>query len=137
MNWFFFLLMFFFQNFANTFTSRARNSASLLRHVKASLLSNGVWVVGQMVLLGPMFENFTGKHGLGIQLLTVAAYTVVTAAGSIAAHKWALHTEKGSTAVGASKLYAQIPVENYNSLMRMHDDFYCIKKQIEESGNAA
>lgn len=101
------------QNFAFTFVSRARSSASLMRHAKASLMSNGIWIVSQVILLGPMFEYLNGKHGIGKQMLAEAVYTISTMAGSLYAHYHALKTEKGKNAVGASKLYAQVPVAEW------------------------
>jgi hypothetical protein len=98
------------QNFAFTFVSRARSSASLMRHAKASLMSNGIWIVSQIILLGPMIDYLTGKHGIGMQMLAEVVYTLSTMSGSLYAHFHALRTEKGKTAVGANKLYAQVPV---------------------------
>lgn len=107
--WLLWPLILLAQNFAFTFVSRARSSASLMRHAKASLMSNGIWIVSQVILLGPMFEYLNGKHGLGLQMLAEAVYTVSTMSGSLYAHYHALKTEKGKNAVGASKLYAQVP----------------------------
>lgn len=104
------------QNFAFTFVSRARSSASLLRHAKASLMSNGIWIVSQVILLGPMFEYLTGSHGMKMQMAAEMLYTVSTMAGSLYAHAHALRTEKGKNAVGASKLYAQIPVAQWDAV---------------------
>src|SRR6266568_5615574 len=104
------------QNFAFTFVSRARSSASLMRHAKASLMSNGIWIVSQVLLLGPMFEYLNGKHGIGLQMLAEAVYTVSTMSGSLYAHYHALKTEKGKSAVGASKLYAQVPVAEWTAV---------------------
>lgn len=101
------------QNFAFTFVSRARSSGSLSRHVKAAIFSNGIWIVSQIVLLGPMFDNLTGKHGRFLQFISGVVYTTATVSGSIFAHYWALKTEKGKSAVGANKRYAQITTEQW------------------------
>ena len=69
-----------------------------------------------MIMLGPLFDYLQGKHGLGPQLHVALQYTFTTMAGSIAAHYWALRTEKGKSAVGASKLYAQIPVAQWEAV---------------------
>jgi hypothetical protein len=106
----------FFQNVAFTFTSRARNSASLNRHLQASIFSNGIWILSNMLMLGPMFEYLTGKHGLVSQALTGVLYTVSTVSGSLAAHYLSKKTEQGKNAVGASERYAQIPVEEWTAL---------------------
>jgi hypothetical protein len=103
------------QNFAFTFVSRARSSASIMRHAKASLMSNGIWIVSQVILLGPMFDYLNGTHGLSKQMLAEVVYTISTMSGSLYAHYHALKTEKGKNAVGASKLYAQIPVAEYEN----------------------
>jgi len=106
-------LVLFSQNFSFTYVSRARSSGSLLRHLKASILSNGIWIFSNMLMLGPMFDYLTGKHGHLAQFGVGLEYTVVCVTGSIAAHYWALRTEKGKNAVGANKLYAQIPVAEW------------------------
>ena len=105
------------QNFAFTYVSRARSSGSLWRHLKASIFSNGIWIFSQMLMLGPMFDYLTGKHGRALQIEAGALYTVCTVAGSLTAHYWALRTEKGKSAVGASKLYAQIPIAEWQRVL--------------------
>lgn len=112
-SWFIWSIVLFLQNFAFTYVSRARSSGSLLRHVKASFFSNGIWIFSQMIMLGPLFDYLQGKHGLVPQIHVALQYTFTTMAGSIAAHYWALKTEKGKTSVGASKLYAQVPVAEW------------------------
>ena len=118
-DWFLWSLVLLSQNFAFTYVSRARSSGSLVRHLKASFFSNGIWIFSQMLLLGPMFDNLTGKHGRSLQVATGVVYTVTTMTGSIAAHYWALRTEKGKSAVGANKLYAQVPVDEYKRIQVM------------------
>lgn len=112
-SWFIWSIVLFLQNFAFTYVSRARSSGSLLRHVKASFFSNGIWIFSQMIMLGPLFDYLQGKHGLVPQIHVALQYTFTTMAGSIAAHYWALKTEKGKSSVGASKLYAQVPVAEW------------------------
>lgn len=101
------------QNFMFTIVSRARNSGSLRRHVLAAIGSNGVWMLQFQILVGPMMDYLNGKHGVLAQVGVGAYYTVFTVAGSIAAHYWALKTEKGKSAVGASKKYVQITPEQW------------------------
>ena len=103
----------FFQNVSFTYVSRARSSASLSRHFKASIFSNGIWIFSQILMLGPMFDYLTGKHGLLPQIGTGLLYTVCTVSGSLSAHVWAMKTEKGKNAVGASRLYAQVPIAEW------------------------
>lgn len=103
----------FFQNVSFTYVSRARSSGSIVRHLKASIFSNGIWIFSQMIMLGPMFDYLTGKHGHGPQVYAAALYTLATVSGSLFAHWLAMKTEKGKSAVGASKLYAQVPVAEW------------------------
>jgi hypothetical protein len=103
----------FFQNVSFTYVSRARSSGSIVRHLKASIFSNGIWIFSQMIMLGPMFDYLTGKHGRTAQLGAASLYTLSCVAGSLFAHWLAMKTEKGKNAVGASKLYAQVPVAEW------------------------
>jgi hypothetical protein len=100
-NWLIWAPVLFMQNFANTFTSRARNSASLKRHIAASLLSNGVWITNQALILGTFLNDISGKNGRPVQLLTCALYGVFTMFGSVSAHWIGLRTEHGKSRVGA------------------------------------
>ena len=58
----------------------------------------------------------SGQFGLARAIFAVLFYTVFTMAGSIYAHYRSLRKEKGATAVGASKRYAQIPVEEWEQV---------------------
>lgn len=107
------------QNFAFTFVSRARNSGSLRRHLIASVFSNGIWFLSQMFIFSRMFAMMTGRFGTWAAIGTGAYYTVFTILGSLAAHHFALKTEKGKTAVGSSKKYAQIPAEEWEEVKRV------------------
>ena len=71
-----------------------------------------------MVMLGPMFDYLTGKHGHILQAISAAVYTAACVSGSIFAHYWALKTEKGKDAVGFNKKYAQIPIEEWEELQQ-------------------
>lgn len=115
-SWAAWAVILFFQNISFTYVSRARSSGSLTRHLKASIFSNGIWIFSQMILLGPMFDYLTGKHGHGMQLASAGVYTASCVAGSIFAHWLAMKTEKGKNAVGASKLYAQIPIKEWEAV---------------------
>lgn len=101
----------FAQNYSFTYVSRARNSGSLWRHLKAAVFSNGVWIFGNMLMLGPMFAYLTGKHGYGQAAIAGAVYTVATVSGSVIAHYVAQKTEKGKDRVGAHKDVAQFTAE--------------------------
>lgn len=113
------VVILFAQNWSFTVTSRARNSNSLARHARASILSNGVWIFSQMLMLGPMFDALTGKLGVGQQVLAGAVYTAATMIGSISAHYYAKKTEKGKSAVGASDRYKQITHEEWDKMGRL------------------
>lgn len=106
----------FFQNFSHTYVSRARSSGSLLRHFKASIFANGIYIASQMIMLGAAFEYLAGRHGVPLQVLYGTSYTIFTVSGSLAAHHWAMKTERGKTAVGSSKLYAQVPVAEWQAV---------------------
>jgi hypothetical protein len=69
-----------------------------------------------MLMLGPMFEYLTGKHGVPEQILSGAVYTVSCVSGSLFAHFLAMKTEKGKNAVGYNKKYAQIPTEEWEKI---------------------
>lgn len=105
------------QNFMFTIVSRARNSGSLRRHVVAAIGSNGVWILQMQILMGPMLEYLNGKHGSLAQIAVGAYYTAFTVAGSVAAHYWALRTEKGKSAVGANAKYVQITRAEWESVL--------------------
>lgn len=94
-------ILLFAQNFTFTFVSRARNSASLKRHLTACLLSNGIFYFTQLVTLSANLDIVTGKHGTKLAVIYGLIYTIATAAGSITSHYWALKTEKGLSRVGA------------------------------------
>lgn len=111
--WLLWMLVLFLQNVSFTYTSRARSSGSLTRHLKASIFSNGIWIGSQMILLGPLFDYLTGKHGHALQLAAGTVYTVACVGGSLFAHYLAMKTEKGKNAVGYSAKYAQIPVADW------------------------
>lgn len=113
MIWLVWAVNLFLQALAATFTSRARNSGSLKRHVMASVASNGVWILQLSILFGTMQEYLTGKHGHLAQFGVGLFYTVFTVIGSISAHYWGMRTENGKSAVGASKKYAQITNEEW------------------------
>ncbi len=110
MLWAFILIV---QNFAFTFVSRARNSGSLVRHMVASVFSNGVWFVSQIIIFSQLYAIMTGKYGIPKAIFTSIFYTAFTMLGSLLAHYWSLKSEKGKSAVGASKKYAQITSEEW------------------------
>jgi hypothetical protein len=108
MIWIIWALNLLCQNFAFTLVSRARSSGSLKRHVVAAIFSNGIWILQLQILFGGFMDYLTGKHGRLAQVGVGVYYTFFTVIGSVLAHHWALRTEKGKSAVGASRHYAQI-----------------------------
>lgn len=106
------------QNYMFTLVSRARNSGSLQRHIVAAIGSNGVWILQLQIMLGPMMEYLNGKNGVAAQVGAGLFYTVFTVLGSVLAHKWALKTETGKNAVGASAKYAQITKQEWEAVQR-------------------
>jgi len=104
------------QNYAFTYVSRARNSGSLKRHAIAALQSNGVWFL-QTIFVFTAFQNImSGHYGVWLTTAAVIMYTLFTMLGSLYAHYRALKTEKGKSAVGANKRYAQIPTEEWDAV---------------------
>lgn len=105
------------QNLAFTFVSRARNSGSIMRHLVAGIFSNGIFVIQFAFLTsGKADAMLHGKDGVAAQVFIALFYTLFTLTGSVLAHTLALLTEAGKGAVGASKKYAQVPVEEYREL---------------------
>lgn len=121
------------QNWAFTYVSRARNSASLSRHLKAGFFSNGVWFASQVIIVSKLFDYVQGKYGLNMAIFTGLYYTLFTLTGSIMAHAQSLRTERGKTAVGANSKYAQIPVEDYAALQAILADYPRLQQQAAEA----
>lgn len=115
------------QSITFTLVSRARNSASLTRHVVASLGSNGVWFLSQMIILKQQLEILQGKSGLWLAILTALFYCTFSMAGSVLAHWWSLRSEKGKAAVGASSKYAQVTKEEWERVTRLVNEQRCTK----------
>lgn len=106
------------QNFAFTYVSRARNSGSLSRHMKAAFMSNGTWWLSQVIIFSTLFNYMTGKGGIPAMLATGLFYSVFTMAGSLIAHAQALRNECGMEAVGANKKLAQITAEDWDRVKK-------------------
>lgn len=104
------------QNFSFTYVSRARNSGSLARHIKAAIFSNGIWFLSQAIAVGQFLKIISGEYGIGQAIFAGLFYTSFTITGSVWAHYQSMKSEKGKAAVGASKHYAQIPTEEYELL---------------------
>jgi len=118
-SWVFWAWVLVAQNFAFTYVSRARNSASLGRHAKAAVFSNGVWYASQLIIVGKLFAYLKGDFGLQMAIFTGIYYTAFTMTGSLIAHYLALKSERGKSAVGASAKYAQVPVAEWEEVRRL------------------
>lgn len=114
--WVVWAIMLVWQNYAFTFVSRARNSGSLSLHMKAALQSNGVWFLQSIFVWSAFLKIITGAYGMWKALAAGVFYTIFTMSGAFLAHHRALKKEKGITAVGANKRYAQIPVEEWQAV---------------------
>ena len=114
------------QNFSFTLVSRARNSGSPMRHVVASVFSNGVWFLSQTLIFAQMMKILNGEYGVSMAVFAGLFYTTFTVIGSVAGHYFSLKTEKGKGAVGASNKYAQITKREWADLI---DTVYQPKKE--------
>lgn len=118
--WAFILIL---QNFAFTFVSRARNSGSLVRHMVAGVFSNGVWFVSQIIIFSQLYAIMTGRYGIPKAIFTSIFYTVFTLTGSLLAHYYSLISERGKSAVGATKKYVQITPEQWSEVQTVISNF--------------
>jgi hypothetical protein len=109
------------QNFSFTMVSRARNSGSLARHIKAAIGSNGIWFASQAIAVSQFMQIITGKYGVWQAVAAGLYYTTFTIIGSVLAHHHALKTEKGKAAVGANAKYAQITKEDWAKVQYILD----------------
>lgn len=96
------------QNITFTMVSRARNSASLTRHILWGIGSNGVWFLVQAQVFAHFMKVAYGQLGTEMQITFMVYYVLMTVVGAVAAHWWALRSESGKSAVGASLLYRQV-----------------------------
>lgn len=85
----------------------------------ASLLSNGIWFASQATLFLDILPLLKGEQGVWMGVAAGSFYTAFTMLGAAVGHKICLHTEKGSSAVGASIKYAQIPVEEWKEVRKV------------------
>lgn len=126
LHWILWAFVLILQNFAFTFVSRARNSGSLSRHMIAGFFSNGVWFVSQILIFSQLMKIMTGQYGIPAAIGTSLYYTAFTLAGSLLAHKFSLATEKGKSAVGASKKYQQITPEEWQRISTLAEQAYAM-----------
>ena len=96
MNWYLWGLLLILQNASFTWTSRARNSGSVKSNAVASIFSNGIWMVGQSVIVVNIAQHTAPLWQM------VLFYAMLTAIGS-ATMQWLLmrYVERGKLKVGA------------------------------------
>lgn len=91
----------FIQNMAFTWVSRSRNGGDVGYHRMASLASNGVWFVTQILLYGSVWSALTQGAWWRIAV-TGLVYVIATTEGSCLMMRILLRTEKGKRKVGAA-----------------------------------
>ena len=102
LSWAFWAVILLIQNASFTLVSRARNSGSLPFHAWASVGSNGVWFLSQIVVVTKIAEAWRAHDWL-LLAFTGAFYTLFTVIGSISMHYISMkYIEKGKRKVGAS-----------------------------------
>lgn len=96
MNWLGWGVLLLLQNGSFTWVSRARNSGSVLYNGIASVFSNGIWMLGQSIIVVNIAQ---AKAPLWKMVLFYAALCTV---GSVVSH-WVLmkYVEKGKRKVGS------------------------------------
>ncbi len=97
-NWVIWAVVLLLQNAAGTVVSRARNSDNLLYHGGASIFSNGVWFISQLILVDQFTKILRNADWYAAMWLGLF-YTACTMTGSIGMH-WIsmnlLEKKKGS-----------------------------------------
>lgn len=101
MTWIYWGLLLIAQNASFTWVSRARNSGSIGYHALASICSNGIWIIGQLVMLDLFIT--AKNNGSTMELAAVCLfYTVFTVTGSVWMHHVLMkYVEVGKRKVGA------------------------------------
>lgn len=99
MDWLLWGLLLLLQNASFTWVSRARNSGSVAYNGIASVFSNGIWFIGQLVIVNKIVEYKNSPL-----MLTVCAvfYTIWCVTGSMGSQYVLMkYVEKGKRKVGA------------------------------------
>jgi hypothetical protein len=90
----------FVQNMAFTYSSRSRNSGDPRHHMKAALLSNGVWFFCHILVWSRIWKALT-EGNVWILISTGVVYVIFTTWGSVVMMKRMLKSEKGKRRVGS------------------------------------
>lgn len=89
------------QNASFTAVSRARNSGSLLYNAIASVGSNGLWWIGQAVVITLVADAIAAKDTVSV-VVNGIFYTIMTVVGSVSMQHFLMKkVEKGKRKVGA------------------------------------
>ena len=101
MMWLWWSLLLLVQAASFTWTSRARNSGSLVYSGVASVFSNGIWFFGQMFIVDQFMRARTTGDMKSI-VFAAMFYTFWMVIGTVAAqHFLRTYIEKGTRKVGA------------------------------------
>lgn len=101
LSWAIWAVVLLIQNASFTLVSRARNSGSIKFHAVASVFSNGVWFVSQIIVVDKIVTALKSGN-IPLLAFTAAFYTLFTVIGSISMHYISMnYIEKGKRAVGA------------------------------------
>ena len=99
--WVLWAVLLMLQNASFTLSSRSRNSGSLGYHAIASVLSNSLWFISQLVLVSTFMEIFKSAD-LVLGLIVGVFYVACTMTGSIGMHFISMkYIEHGTRRVGA------------------------------------
>lgn len=89
------------QNASFTAVSRARNSGSLMYNAIASVGSNGLWWIGQAVVISVVANAMAAKDAKSV-IVNGLFYTLMTVIGSVSMQHFLMKkVEKGKRKVGA------------------------------------
>lgn len=99
--WILWAIILLAQNASFTLVSRARNSGSLKFHAAASVGSNGIWFLSQIVVIDKIVQALR-SHDWWLMTGTLLFYTMFTVIGSVSMHYISMtYIEKGKRMVGA------------------------------------
>lgn len=91
MDWVVWAVLLILQNMAHTVTQRAKNQDKLVYTTVASVFSNGIWILSNVMMVGQIVD-FTGssnwKKGMFVVGFYVLFTTIGTVVGQIAAMCW-------------------------------------------------
>ena len=95
-----FAVVAFVQNMAFTWSSRSRASGDPAYHRYASIFSNGIWFVCQVLIMKQIWTSVQSGEWWAVATAGVI-YTVATSEGSVCMMRWLIKHEKGKRRVGS------------------------------------